>query len=181
MEGVYTCVRACTKASSLHHHQRRVAKRCSEEAYITTLNIMASNLHSASRSQAGSAVLERPDPDRRTDGGNVQLMEARITELYLSLRALYRSNQELLEALKSNPGDKDFEEAVEENWVTMRKQRELAMELTRDMKNQGADIDMPQDICDMDIPAWRDVPSAQEEKHGTEEQKGGETEEGVYL
>lgn len=121
-------------------------------------------------------VLECPDPtnERRTDGGNVQLMEARVMELFSSLRALYRSNQELTEALKSDPIDSDFAEALEENWVTIRGQRELATEIVRDMKARGSNVDMPQDICDMEIPAWK------ERKEEEKEQTSG-TEEGVYL
>jgi hypothetical protein len=38
--------------------------------------------------------------------------------LYSSLRALYRSNQELLEALKTDPNHQDFLDAVEENWIS---------------------------------------------------------------
>lgn len=114
-------------------------------------------------------VLERGEAptDDRTDGGNVQLMEARLTELLSSLRALYRSNQELAEALKSDPSDDDFRQALDENWTTMRRQRELSMELVRDMKARGSNIDMPEDICDMNIPAWKEPhekPQQQEEE-----------------
>lgn len=129
-------------------------------------------------------TLERPNPahDRRTDGGNVQLMEARLTELYSSLRALYRSNQELLEALKMDPNDQDFLEAVEENWTTLRKQRELAMELVRDAQNQGAKaIEMPEDIINMNIPAWREQPHQPKEENEEEEKAGESSEQGVYL
>lgn len=128
-------------------------------------------------------VLERGESptDERTDGGNVQLMEARLTELFSSLRALYRSNQELAEALKSDPNDDDFRQALEENWATMRRQRELAMDIVRDiMKGQGTIIDMPQDICDMNIPAWKHPPphQSQEEEKQQASEAGGE---GVYL
>jgi hypothetical protein len=44
----------------------------------------------------------------RDDGGNVMLMEARLLELYSSLRALHRSNTNLEEALEETPGDADF-------------------------------------------------------------------------
>jgi len=142
---------------------------------------MASNTNN-NRSEAGSRVLERPNPanDQRTDGGNVQLMEARLVELYSSLRALYRSNQELAEALAADPEDSDFAQAVEENWSTMRKQRELAVELVRDLKARGTDIDMPEDICDMNVPAWRE-PKKQSQEQKQEEEQTHETEEGVYL
>jgi viroplasmin and RNaseH domain-containing protein len=128
-------------------------------------------------------VLERGEAptDDRTDGGNVQLMEARLTELFSSLRALYRSNKELAEALKSVPNDDDFRQALEENWTTMRRQRELAMELVRDMKARGTNIDMPQDICDMNIPAWKQPSphhSHEDEKQQSSDEAGGE---GVYL
>ena len=136
----------------------------------------------SNRSGAGSMVLERPKPESegRTDGGNVQLMEARLTELYSSLRALYRSNQELLKALETDPDDKDFAEALEENWSAIRKQRDLAMELVRDMKAQGTDIDLPLDICDMKVPAWKEPHAEPQEEQQQEEQKTCET-EGMYL
>uniref|UniRef100_A0A7S2UNV0 Uncharacterized protein n=1 Tax=Attheya septentrionalis TaxID=420275 RepID=A0A7S2UNV0_9STRA len=110
----------------------------------------------SNRSKAGSVTLQRPDSplDDPTNGGNVQLMEARLLELYSSLRALERSNQELKEALSTtNPNDKDFIQAIEENWSTMRKQRELAIDLVTSMKRQAVNIDLPKDICDLDIPA----------------------------
>ena len=117
-------------------------------------------------------VLERGEAptDDRTDGGNVQLMEARLTELLSSLRALYRSNQELAEALKSDPSDDDFRQALDENWTTMRRQRELSMELVRDMKARGTNIDMPQDICDMNIPAWKQPPPQQSQEEESNKQ-----------
>ena len=141
---------------------------------------MASNI----RTEAGSMVLERPDSpnNRRTDGGNIQLMEARLTELYSSLRKLYSSNQELTEALSASPSDTDFSEALEENWSAMRKQRELALELVREMKNQGTNVDMPEDICDMKIPAWREP---QKESQGAqqeeEKERTNEPDGGLYL
>ena len=86
---------------------------------------------------------------RRDDNGNVHLMEARLIELYISLRNLYRSNQELKEA---DPNDPDFIQAIQENWITMTKQRELAMELVTEMKQRGVNIDIPDDISTMEIP-----------------------------
>jgi hypothetical protein len=130
------------------------------------------------RSKAGSMVLENPSgtttsaATARTDGGNVQLMDARLTELYSSLRALKRSNEDLKEALLSDPGDKDFIEAIEENWNVMRNQRTLAMELVSDMKARGVAIDLPKDICDMEVPAW---------KKKTEQNYSSGTETGAYL
>lgn len=130
------------------------------------------------RNEAGSAVLEKPKNDRRTDGGNLQLMEARLTQLYSSLRALYRSNSELQEALADNPMDRDFLVAVEENWETMRNQRALAMELVSEMKQRGANIDLPLDICEMDIPAHKKKkePSSEPQSSATTE-----SETGIYL
>ena len=110
---------------------------------------------------AGSLTMEklpptttatRAAPDiikRRDDNGNVHLMEARLIELYISLRNLYRSNQELKEA---DPNDLDFIQAIQENWITMTKQRELAMELVTEMKQRGVNIDIPDDISTMEIP-----------------------------
>ena len=125
-------------------------------------------------SKAGSIVLQKPvqSSNDRTDGGNVHLMEARLVELYSSLRALYRSNKDLKEALVSSPNDKDFLQAMEENWTVLRKQRTLAMELVNEMKQRGVNIDLPQDICDMDIPAWKGQPKQREEE---------KEDAGVYL
>jgi predicted nuclease with TOPRIM domain len=97
-------------------------------------------------------------------------MEARLTELYSSLRALLRSNQQLEEALSHTPGDADFIEALEENWSVMRNQRALAVELVTDMKRQGVNIDIAEDICKMSFPAKKE-----QEQHPTV------TETGVYL
>lgn len=139
------------------------------------------------RSKAGSMVLEKPkstvSPNERTDGGNVQLMEARLTELYSSVRTLYRSNKDLKEALVSDPGDKDFIEALKENWTVIRNQRTLAFELVAEMKRRGFNIDLPQDICDMDVPAWKEPrpePTAvQEQQHENPNNIDGTG--GVYL
>jgi len=127
-------------------------------------------------------VLERGDAptDDRTDGGNVPLMEARLTETFSSLRALYRSNQELAEALKSDPNDDVFRQAREENWTTMRRQRELAMELVRDLQARGTNIDMPHDICDMNIPAWKE-PSPHQLQEEEKQQASEAVGDGVYL
>ena len=121
---------------------------------------MSSNINNAElRSLAGSMVMEKPKQkfERRDDGGNVQLMEARLLELYSSLRALYRSNQELKDALENdpttNPDDPDFLQAIEENWSTIRKQRDLSMELVSEMRLRGMNIDMPDDIISMEVPA----------------------------
>jgi hypothetical protein len=97
-------------------------------------------------------------------------MEARLTELYSSLRALLRSNWQLEEALSHTPGDADFIEALEENWSVMRSQRALAMELVADMKRQGVDIDIAEDISDMNFPVKKEP-----------DQDPTVTETGVYL
>lgn len=144
------------------------------------------SMSSDRRSEAGSKVLERPSnnsdsSNRRTDGGNVQLMEAHLLQLYSSLRALYRSNQELAEALKVDPNDQDFAQALEENWEAMRKQRELARELVTEIKNRGIrTYDIPQDICDMTIPAWK-APRNISSIEAFKEEDGKEAEEGLYL
>jgi hypothetical protein len=135
---------------------------------------MVSN-NSVARSQAGSMVLEKPTPsytNERTDGGNAQLMEASLTELYSSLRALIRSNQQLEEALRANPDDDDFIEAMEENWSVMRKKHAMAIELVNDMQRQSISIDLAEDIRDMQFPAL---------KESTQKEHPTETEGGIYL
>ena len=144
----------------------------------------SNNNHDAAlRSQAGSMVMEKPSQkiERRDDGGNVQLMEARLLELYSSLRALYRSNQELKDALETDPtttnpegGDPEFIQAIEENWITIRKQRDLCIELVSEMKMRSMNIDMPDDIISMNVPAHTTTTTAT---------SGGEVDDdgGVYL
>ena len=87
--------------------------------------------------------------------GNVQLIEARLLELYSSIRALYRSNQELLAAISTDDQpDPVFLEALEENWDVLRRQRLAAMQLVTELKQRGLrNFDLPADICDMDVPA----------------------------
>ena len=106
-------------------------------------------------------------------------MEARLTQLYSSLRALHRSSAELQVALADNPMDRDFLVAIEENWETMRKQRALAIELVSEMKQRGANIDLPLDICEMDIPAH----NKKKEEPSSESQSSATTteESGIYL
>jgi len=138
------------------------------------------------RSMAGSTVLPQssanPSPHKRTDGGNVQLMEARLVELYSSLRALGRSNDQLKEALLDDPNDSDFITAIDENLTAMRGQRELCMELVRDMKGQGMNIDLPEDICNLDVLA---TPTSQDQEESQSSapitQTPTETDTGVYL
>lgn len=129
-------------------------------------------------SEADSAVLEKPTAERRTDGGNLQLMEARLTELYSSLRALYRSNADLQEALADDPTDRDFLIAIEENWEVMRNQRALAIELVSEMKQKGANIDLPEDICEMDIPAHNKTTKHEDEQP---DPQPNAAEAGLYL
>ena len=102
-------------------------------------------------------------------------MEATLTELYSSLRALTRSNKELEEALDINPGDADFIEALEENWSVMRKKRALAKELVTDLKRQGVNIDLAEDIRQMDLPDLQKASSTQPEQPNTT------SDGGIYL
>lgn len=106
-------------------------------------------------------------------------MEARLIELYSSLRALYRSNKELQEALAADPTDRDFLVAVEENWDTMRKQRALAIELVSEMKQRGTNIDLPLDVCEMDIPAHSKKKDVEEQP--SDPQQSSNVENGLYL
>jgi hypothetical protein len=99
-------------------------------------------------------------------------MEASLTELYSSLRALIRSNEQLEEVLRANPGDADFIEALEENWSVMRKKRASAIELVNDMQRQRLSIDLAEDIREMKFPALKE--STQKEHTPT---AGG----GIYL
>lgn len=135
---------------------------------------------------AGSLVLEKPSSSQkttsqaRTDGGNLQLMEARLMELQSSLRALYKSNEEIQQFINDNDDDdnnQDFRDAIEENWTAMRNQRSLAMELVSEMKRRGVNIDLPGDICDMNIPAHKEEKKPQEHDSSS----NANTETGIYL
>lgn len=124
--------------------------------------------------------------------GNVQLIEARLLELYSSIRALYRSNQDLLEATKADP-DPVFQEALEENWEVLRRQRLAAMQLVIELKQRGMrSFDLPPDICDMQVPAHttttpndnaRQIPEDSAQTQPTAPTTATEegTEGGVYL
>lgn len=132
------------------------------------------------RSRAGSLVVKKPKKEpfeERSDGGNLQLMEAKLLELYSSIRKLHASNQELQDALEESPGDEDFIDARKENAAVIQKQRSLAMELITDMKRQGAQIDLPADISALQYVESRQV----EENLDDQSQQQTETETGVYL
>ena len=92
--------------------------------------------------------------------GNVQLMEARFLELSSSIRALYKSNQDLEEALQESPGDADFIEAILENQgIIVRKRKEL-VRIVKGMQEMGANVDVPDDIQTMDVTMGNTVPLA---------------------
>lgn len=83
--------------------------------------------------------------------GNVQLMEARFLELSSSIRALYKSNQDLEDALQECPGDADFMQAIIENEDIIVKQRKELIAVVRGMQELGANVDVPDDIQTMDV------------------------------
>mmetsp|Transcript_2190 Transcript_2190/g.3255 ORF Transcript_2190/g.3255 Transcript_2190/m.3255 type:complete len:137 (+) Transcript_2190:143-553(+) len=89
---------------------------------------------------------EKNDVESQCDGGNLMLMEARSQQLLSSIRALIRSNKDLNDALIETPNDSDFLDAFSENHVIILKQRTALLNLVIDMKRQGADIDVPEDI-----------------------------------
>eukprot|EP00533_Pseudo-nitzschia_delicatissima_P013519 CAMPEP_0197266424 /NCGR_PEP_ID=MMETSP1432-20130617/2998_1 /TAXON_ID=44447 /ORGANISM="Pseudo-nitzschia delicatissima, Strain UNC1205" /LENGTH=128 /DNA_ID=CAMNT_0042731293 /DNA_START=16 /DNA_END=402 /DNA_ORIENTATION=- len=100
--------------------------------------------------------------------GNVQLLEARFLELSSSIRALFKSVEELREFCK-NPETQDqadhvIVEAIFENLGLLRKQRKQLVQVVQEMKNLRADTDVPDDIRIMVL--------------GDEEEETGD---GVYL
>ena len=101
---------------------------------------------------------EKPEPPYYA--GNVQLMEARFLELSSSIRALYKSNQDLEEALQESPGDADFIEAILENQgIIVRKRKEL-FTIVQGMQELGANVEVPDDIQTMDVTMGNTVPLA---------------------
>ncbi|KAG7340169.1 cobalamin synthesis protein CbiX [Nitzschia inconspicua] len=101
------------------------------------------------RSNGSTSMSRSSEPPYYT--GNVQLMEARLLELSSSLRALYRSNRDLEDALLEAPNDRDFMEAISENKALMTKQKKELTQVVRSMKNLGANVEVPDDIQVMDI------------------------------
>ena len=95
--------------------------------------------------------------------GNVPLMEARFLELSSSIRALYRSIQELREFIISdndndnnNDDDNDnseFIQAINENVVILQKQRSELFEIVERMNILNAHTDVPDDIRIMVVEA----------------------------
>jgi hypothetical protein len=91
--------------------------------------------------------------------GNVQLMEARFLELSSAIRALYKSNNDLQEALQECPGDVDFTEAIHENQGIIVKQRKELMAIVQGMRDLGANADVPDDIQTMDVKVSSGLPT----------------------
>jgi hypothetical protein len=83
--------------------------------------------------------------------GNVQLMEARFLELSSSIRALYRSNADLEDALVESPGDEDVLEAIAENKALITKQKKELTDVVQSMKNLGSNVEIPDDIQVIDV------------------------------
>ncbi len=83
--------------------------------------------------------------------GNIQLLEARYLQLCSSIRALWKSVEEL-RAFCKDPETQDradhvIVEAIFENLNVLRKQRkELASVVVQEMKKLGADTEVPDDI-----------------------------------
>ena len=124
------------------------------------------------------------------------LLDAKLGEICTSIRALARSNDELREALKENPGDRDFIVAIHENEEIIVKRREIAAELVRRLRKAGIDADVPQDILEMQVE-WKGSSSgsgdgdaakeggatdeAEVEKEKAETTPTASTDEGLYL
>ena len=108
------------------------------------------------RHQAGSltrhpAAATSPQAVVAECGGNLQLLEARVCELTLSIRALHRSNLALQQALlDDDPKDPDFVQAIEENRAAMLRQGQMAAACVRAMQDGGAArVDLDADIRDI--------------------------------
>ena len=122
--------------------------------------------------------------DAVTGGSDLSalLLDAKLGELCTSIRALARSNDELREALKEQPGDRDFIVAIHENEEIIIKRREVAAELVKRLRKAGIDADLPEDILNMKME-WKGS-IGNDEVEGDQERDGaGETkispEEGV--
>ena len=108
------------------------------------------------------------------------LLDAKLAELINSIRALARSNDELRDALKEHPGDRDFIIAIQENEEIIVKRREAAADLCLRLRNSGIDTDLPSDILEMDVAnkgstssqKAKDASSSTEDKEVTAEGVG---------
>eukprot|EP00980_Cylindrotheca_fusiformis_P014427 scaffold3844_cov105-Cylindrotheca_fusiformis.AAC.3 len=159
----------------------------SEISYCSIILGRKTNKHvinmTTPRNQAGSLVMSKPEPKEQSlreeaTQGNLLLMEAAYLELVSSIRALYKSNEALEEALKENPHDLDFLQAVKENKYVLLRKREETLRLVVDMKRMGADIDVPDDIQKMSIDV---TPKEEEANTATTPLASVEEEVGVYL
>ena len=94
--------------------------------------------------------------DAGTGGSDLSalLLDAKLGELCTSIRALARSNDELREALKEHPGDRDFIAAIHENEEIIIKRREMAAELVKRLRKAGIDADLPEDVLQMKME-WK--------------------------
>lgn len=105
--------------------------------------------------------------------GNVPLMEARFLELSSSIRALYRSVEELRDFCKdpetADEADHVVVEAMFENLGLLRKQRKELVTIVASMNRLNAHTDVPDDIRIMVL--------------GDPDQKavGGDVDGGFYL
>lgn len=111
-----------------------------------------------------------------TDGSDLSalLLDAKLGELCTSIRALARSNDELREALKEQPGDRDFIVAIHENEEIIIKRREAAAELVKRLRKAGIDADLPDDILNMKME-WKGSIGSDEVEGAQEEDGAGET------
>jgi predicted ATPase with chaperone activity len=136
---------------------------------------MTDTVFTTPKSQAGNLILEKaseqssPQIHQVVRHGNSLLMEAQFLELVSNIRALHISNRDLKEALKEDPNDLDFLQALKENKYIILRKREEVLRLVFDMKRAGANIDVPDDIIAMKIDLPKD--EANDANEG----------EGVYL
>ena len=111
-----------------------------------------------------SSSNRRDDTDAYSYEGNIQLLEARFLELTSSIRALYKSNQELQDALDDCPNDPDFIQAINENIGIIKKQQKELVKVVQGMRNLGANVDVPDDIQVMDVDGSVTNPSFQQQQ-----------------
>jgi hypothetical protein len=120
-------------------------------------------------------ALPKPVPKSTTTAavlyyeGNVQLMEARFLELSSSIRALYRSVEELREFCK-NPETEDeadhvIVEAIFENLVVLRKQRKELVSVVEQMNHTlhtNSSTNVPDDISIMVLGDEKEIQQQQQ-------------------
>ena len=158
---------------------------------------------SSSSDQQHQQPIHRQHVQERYYAGNVQLMEARVMQLSSTVRALYRSIQELQVAIDeerndttattattSKVPDPDFVDAIAENTGLIERHKKELDELIVAMHDAGASsAEVPDDINVIDVPSLKQrlkqyltaISTTAATANDRNSSGGGNTDGGIYL